>query len=158
MRDIINLSRHSKIKSCDALPNASVKSIKVTIIFVLNCLKSSISVFNKKISSSRSRFSKYAPCQNAISLDTNVMIRLHKQRENTFHKVGNDGISLSVNKSFRSKFFFGMCCIIACFHVLGSFLFINIMLNNLKISFAFMSSNVTLSIFDDFPFEHKLSI
>ena len=92
------------------------------------------------------------------------MIRLHKQRENTFHKFGNDGISLSVNKSFRSKFFFGMRCIIACFHVLGSFLFINIMLNNLNISlpysnqFAFMPSNVTLSIFDDFPFEHELSI
>ena len=68
----------SKIISCDTLPNASVKLIKVTIIFVLKCLKLSISVFNKKISSCRSRFSKYALCQNAISLDTNVMIRLRK--------------------------------------------------------------------------------
>ena len=85
-------------------------------------------------------------------LDTNVMIRLHKQRENTLYKVDNNDISLSVNKSFRSNFFFGMRCIIACFHVLGSFLFISIMVNNVKISlpyspqFAFMSSHVIIII------------
>ena len=81
---MLNLMGHSKIKLCDTLPKASVKSIKVTIIFVLmcKCLKSSISVFNKKMSSYRSHFSKYALCQNAISLDMNGMIWLHKQCEN----------------------------------------------------------------------------
>ena len=80
-------------------------------------------------------------------LHTNVMIRLHKYVEITLYKVGNNDISLS--KSFWSKFF-GMHCIISCFHVLGSFLFINIMLNNPQISLpyspqlAFMSSYVVI--------------
>ena len=81
--------------SCDTLPNPAMKSMKVTIIFVLNCRKLSISVFNKKISSWRSRFSKYVLCQNAISLDTSVIIRLHKQCENTLYKVGNNDLYIS---------------------------------------------------------------
>ena len=114
MRGILNLSRHLNVKSFDTLLNASVKFIKVTIIFVLKCLKSSVSVFNKKISSCRSRFSKHILCQNAISLDTNVMIRLHKQRENTLYKVGNNDMSLSIDKLFRSKFLLGLRCLLPC--------------------------------------------
>ena len=132
MRGMLNLSRHSKMKSHDTLPNAAVKSIKVTIIFVLKYFKLSIPVFNKK--TCRSCFSKYSLCQNAISLDTNIMIRLHKQCGNTLYKVGNSDMYISQCRWVVSiKVFFRLCCMIACFHVFGSFPFIDIMLNNLKI-------------------------
>ena len=68
----------SKINSCFTLPNASAKSIKTTINFVLLCRKSSISAFNVNISSCLSRFRRKVLFQNCITFEIYGTILLQR--------------------------------------------------------------------------------
>ena len=72
-----------KINSCLMLPNASAKSMKTTINFVLLCRKSSISGFNVNMSSCLSRFRRKALCQNGITFEIYGIILLQR----TFDRI-----------------------------------------------------------------------
>ena len=81
--DIPKWDNVSKINSCLTLPNASAKSIKTTINFVLLCRKSSISAFNVNMSSCLSRFRRKALCQNGITFEIYGIILLQR----TFDRI-----------------------------------------------------------------------
>ena len=106
--DIPKWDNFSKINSCLTLPNASAKSIKTTINFVLLCRKSSISAFNVNMSSCLSRFRRKALCKNGITFEICGIILLQRAFDRILYQVGNREISRSVDKSSSVKFFFGI--------------------------------------------------